>query len=197
MKRDSILAEPLGARRGRRPILSVLFLITAVFACSIWANLSFAVTNKANLRYIPPFKPYVNVNGNHHLGGEYFQMARSLRAGEGFSHPFDKPTGPTAWQPPVLPMILAGLLWACDGSRDGVMEVVVFLQVYVLIGTGVLILALVRQTGRRIGAVVAATTFFLAMLCHFRLCFQSTHDSWLVMLALDLLIAGFCWMQPL
>ena len=136
------------------PFLPAVVLVAAIFACSIYANLAFAVTHQADYRYFPPFRPYVNVNANRHLGGEYFNMAQSLRAGEGFAHPFDRPTGPTAWQPPVLPLLLAGLLWACDDNRDAVMAVVVFLQVYVLIGTGLLVLALARQTTQRMGTAV-------------------------------------------
>ena len=98
------------------PILCVLFVIVSVFACSIYANLSLAVTSKADYQYFPPFKPNVNANLNDHLGGEYFNMAQALAAGEGFAHPFDRPTGPTAWQPPVLPLFLAALLWVTDGD---------------------------------------------------------------------------------
>src|SRR5262245_26116570 len=92
------------------PLLPAIVLAVTIVACSIYANLSFAVKSPAHYRFFPPFKPHVNANLNDHLGGEYFNMARSLAAGEGFAHPFDGPTGPTAWQPPVLPTILAGLL---------------------------------------------------------------------------------------
>jgi hypothetical protein len=180
----------------RIPLLAVLVLIAAVYGCSIYANLAFAVKNKADYRYFPPFKPYVNANGNHHLGGEYFQMARALAAGEGFAHPFDRPTGPTAWQPPILPGILAGLLWLCDRSRDGVMAVVVCLQTTILIGTGLLVFALVRQTTTRLGAATALAIFLVALLGDFRVWFQFTHDCWLVLLAVDCLIAGLCWCRP-
>lgn len=180
------------------PWLATILLTAGILACAVYANLAFTVTNPANFRYFPPFKPNENAaKGSRHLGGEYFQMAQSLVAGQGFSHPFDRPTGPTAWQPPVLPLILAGFLWACDGSRDGVMAIVIVLQVLILVGTGVLVLALVQQTSRRIGAGVAAGLFFLALLCDFNHNFQWTHDSWLVMLAVDLLIAGLCWCRPL
>src|SRR3954452_22316039 len=54
------------------PILVMLFLIIAVYACSIYANLSFAVTSSADYRYFPPFKRGVNKNDNRHLGAEYF-----------------------------------------------------------------------------------------------------------------------------
>jgi hypothetical protein len=193
---DQPTTPPLPDDRGV-PILSFLFLIIAVFACSIYANLSFAVTNKTDYQYFPPFKPNVNANLNDHLGGEYFNMARALAAGEGFAHPFDGPTGPTAWQPPVLPLFLAGLLWASGGDLETVTVVVVFLQVFVLIGTGFLILALIQRTTTRISAGVAATVFLVGLLANFWLCFQYTHDGWLVLLTVDLLVAGFCWCRPL
>src|SRR5262249_16738081 len=37
----------------------------------------------------------------------------------------------------------------------------------------------------------------VGLVCSFHSCFQVTHDSWLVMLAINLLIVGFCWWQPL
>src|ERR1700738_453249 len=132
------------ALAGKVPFRALLILVPVICACSIWANLSFAIKDPANFQFIPPFKPYANVNANGHLGGEYFQMAKALAAGKGFADPFDQPTGPTAWQPPVYPLLLAGLLWVCEGSRDGVMAIVIFLQVYVLIATGLLVVALAR-----------------------------------------------------
>jgi hypothetical protein len=169
----------------------------AICACSIYANLSFAVKDPAAYRFFPPFLARVNRNQNRHLGAEYFNIARALAAGKGFANPFGRQTGATAWQPPLLPALLAGLLWACDDNPDAVMAVVIFLQVATLIGTGLLVLALARQTTQRVGPAVVAAVFFLALLCDFKLCFQFTHDSWLVLLALDLLVAGLYWLRPL
>ena len=174
-----------------------IVLAVAVCGCAVYANLSFAVSNKANYRYFPPFERNVNENHNRHLGAEYFNIARSMVRGQGFANPFDAVTGSTAWMPPLLPTLLVGLLWACDSDRDAVMTIIIFLQVVVLIGTGLLILALVRQTTQRLGTAAAAAVFFVALLSHFRLCFQTTHDCWLVLLALDVLIAGLCWLAPL
>src|SRR5579862_9137241 len=103
MKRNALAVHGLdpAPAAGRFPLLTLVVLVTAVFACSIYANLSFAVSRPSDLRYLPPFEPRVDGNMNRHLGGEYLQMARSLTAGEGFADPFDEPTGPTAWQPPV------------------------------------------------------------------------------------------------
>lgn len=99
--------------------------------------------------------------------------------------------------PPILPTLLAGLLWVCDGDSDLVMTVVIFSQVFVLIGTGVLVSVLVLQTCTRLWTGAAAVIFFLAVLADFHQWFQFTHDSWLVLLALDLLLAGLCWWQPM
>jgi hypothetical protein len=180
----------------RFPILAVLFLSTVVFGCSIYANLSYAVTHRANYRFFPPFKPDVNANMNNHLGAEYLHIGRALARGKGFANPFGVQTGPTAWMPPVFPCILATLLRVCDSDRDAVMAVVIFLQAFVLVGTGLLVLALARQT-TRLWASVAVTAYVLGVLCDFHTWFQSTHDCWLVLLAVDLLIAGLCWLRPL
>ncbi len=194
---QSSKAHPLQGVGLRIPLLAGIILACAICACSIYANLSFTVTNKANYRWFPPFKPYVNVNSNTSLGTEYYNIARSLTAGTGFAHPFQQTSnGPTAWMPPLLCLLEAGLLWVCDGDKEAVMVVVIFLQVLVLIGTGLLIMALVGQTASRLGAAVAGAVYFLALLSEFKLCFQNTHDSFLVLLALDLLVAGFAWGRP-
>src|SRR5947209_4968012 len=148
-----------GAPGGPVPLRPALAVAVAVLACSAYANLSFAVKDPADYRFFPPFRPFVNVNRNYELGGEYYQIARSLAAGEGFASPFKEPTGPTAWMPPLLPALTAGLLWACDGDRDAVMAVVIFFQVCVLTGTGFLLLALARQTAGRVGTWGAAAVY--------------------------------------
>jgi hypothetical protein len=183
------------AMRRRFPLLAAVFLIVVVFGCSIYANLSFAVTNRQNFRYFPPFKPFVDQNSNRHLGAEYYSIAKSIVAGEGFSSPFQEKTGPTAWMPPVLPAILAGLLWLTGGDRDAVMAVMIFFQVYILITTGILVLILVWQsTHRRLAVWFAALLFVAGLAYEFKLCFQNIHDCGIVMLAVDLVIAGFCWL---
>ena len=181
----------------RIPLRAGLVLSLAVVACAIYANLSFAVKNKANYRYFPPFLPGVNGNWSWGLGGEYFNIAQALAAGHGFADPFGGRTGPTAWQPPILPAFLASLLWLSDGNRPFVITVVVCLNVVVLIGTGLLVLTLARQTTVRVSGGLATLIFLLAMLCQFNQWFQRTHDGWLVLLCLDLLLAGLCWVRPL
>jgi hypothetical protein len=165
----------------------------------VYANLSSTVTDPADFRFFPPFEPGRNANENWKAVAvtEYARIGRSLAAGKGFADPFGGATGPTAWMPPVLPVLLAGLSWVSGGRQDFVLAVVVVVQDLVLIGTGLLVLVLARQTLGRFGTVIAAAAFLVGLLCDFRLFFQRTDDCWLVLLALNLVVAGFCWWRPL
>jgi len=179
--------------------LAAVALAAAIIACSVYANLSLIVTDPAAYRFFPPFEPGVNANENQHLGKgtEYANIARSLVNGKGYANPFGRPTGPTAWMPPILPGFLAGLLWISNGSDAFVFWVIVVVQIIVLTGTGFLVLALIRQTTCRVAPAAAAAIFVAALLYDFRLAFQWTHDCWLVLVTIDLLIAGACWCGPL
>jgi len=46
---------------------------------------------------------------NFSFGYEMGSIGRSLAAGEGFSSPFGERTGPTAWEPPLYPFLIAGV----------------------------------------------------------------------------------------
>jgi hypothetical protein len=189
-----IIANGRGQDLSRRPWLWPSVVVVAVLACSAYANLSFLVNNPQDYRLFPPFRSEHNRNMNTHLGAEYLNIARSLIDGGEFGNPFAGPTGPTAWMPPLLPSVLAALLWVSGGDIDAVTAVIVWLQDLILIGTGLLVLALARQTT---GVRVATLVFLVALLCHFRLSFQFTHDCWLLLLLMDLLIAGLVWLRPL
>lgn len=183
-------------RQGVR-IWLVAILVLTVLACSVYANLSYAVTNPADYRFFPPFQRGVDANQTEELGGEYYLIARSLRAGEGFAHPFGKRTGPTAWMPPLLPALQAFVLWIFGDSRACLQIVMVLLQDMTLVVTGLLVLALVQGQLSPWGMGLTAGLFVGCLLGHFHLCFQFTHDSWLVMLTLDLLFGSVYWGNPL
>ena len=131
------------------------------------------------------------------LNGENFRIGESLYNGQGFANAMGKGTGPTAWAAPVYPTIFLGLLWVGEGDRDIVMTSVAVLQVCVLVGTCILVLALAWQTTRHVGAWVAAAVFCGGLAYHFFYWFRLAHDCWLMLLAFDLLIAGACWLDPL
>jgi 4-amino-4-deoxy-L-arabinose transferase-like glycosyltransferase len=43
------------------------------------------------------------------FGWEMGSIGRSLALGQGFSNPFGEPTGPTAWEPPLYPFLIAAV----------------------------------------------------------------------------------------
>jgi hypothetical protein len=189
---------PASAGATRPRILwPALAITTVVVSCMIYANLSFAVSRSNDYRYFPPFQPGINRNMNWELGHEYFNIARSLADGQGFAHPFPGRTGPTAWMPPVLPLVIASLWWICDGDRVAVLVIVLVVQTLVLIATGLLALMIARQSTRCVGPGTVAALFIAALLVNFRDCFQANGDRWISLLILDLMIAGFCWGRPL
>jgi hypothetical protein len=193
MREAALVAE----RRAFR-LRSIAVLAAFVVACSIYANLALTIGNPANYRFFPPFEPYCNANENRNAVTvtEYAHLGWSVYQGQGFANLFGQQTGPTAWMPPALPTILAGLFWVCNGDRDATMVVTIVFQVLVLIGTGIVVLAVIRNTTRCASAGVAVAVFLVGLLYDFRLCFQRTDDCWLVLLAVDLLIAGSVWLHP-
>jgi hypothetical protein len=46
---------------------------------------------------------------NFDFGFEMGRIGRSLAQGQGFSNPFHEVTGPTAWEPPLYPFLIAGV----------------------------------------------------------------------------------------
>src|SRR5947209_9849569 len=46
---------------------------------------------------------------NFGFGWEMGRVARAIAAGEGFSNPFHAVTGPTAWEPPLYPYLIAAV----------------------------------------------------------------------------------------
>src|SRR4030081_1788450 len=78
---------------GPFPMCAGLFVTLTVIACSVYANLSFGFTDPADYRFFPPFTPYYNANGNTNLGGECYQIAKSMVGGEGIANPFKEKSG--------------------------------------------------------------------------------------------------------
>jgi len=52
---------------------------------------------------------FKTVDDNFSFGFEMGRIGRSLALGQGFGNPFNGPTGPTAWEPPLYPFLIAGV----------------------------------------------------------------------------------------
>ncbi len=174
-------------------VLSLLLATAGVVGASLYANLSYDVTDPDDYADFPPFKAGYNANSNDHLGGEYLKIAEALVAGRGYADPFGTPTGPTAWMPPPLTLFQAALLDYYGRDRVAVANVVIVCQAVTLWLTAVLTLAVARRGAPRVPGVVVVALMALALVTRFHTAFQVTHDSWLVLLALDGLVAVTLW----
>jgi len=52
---------------------------------------------------------FKTLEDNFSFGWEMGRIGRSLAQGQGFSNPFNGSTGPTAWEPPLYPFLIAGV----------------------------------------------------------------------------------------
>ena len=52
---------------------------------------------------------FKTLDNNFSFGWEMGRIGRSLALGQGFSNPFNDTTGPTAWEPPLYPFLIAGV----------------------------------------------------------------------------------------
>jgi len=52
---------------------------------------------------------FKTLDDNFSFGWEMGRIGRALATGQGFADPFNEPTGPTAWEPPLYPFLIAGV----------------------------------------------------------------------------------------
>ena len=53
---------------------------------------------------------HIRTDDDHfNFGWEMGRIARSIVVGQGFSSPYEGNTGPTAWEPPLYPFLIAGV----------------------------------------------------------------------------------------
>ena len=176
MQIKTLLSEYLRRNRG-----VFLFLSCFVFLLSFYANCSYFFKSPKQLAFFPPFVEGVNLNYNKHLGAEYYFIAQALAAGKGFSNPFQVDTGPTAWMPPLYPFFLS-LLITLFHSTLSVACIIVFLKNVVLVVVGLVIYGIAQRTASAIRAEYAVAVYIILLLNDFRLFFQTTHDTWLLLL---------------
>lgn len=130
------------------------------------------------------------------IGAEYDTIAQSIRKGHGFGNVFHEQTGPTAWMPPVLPYLTAGLYWLNNDHREAVIESIVTITLLVMAFSATIVMSQARQLG--FPAWAAGTLLVAGMFADFFELFQRTHDTWLVLLCLNITYLGTIrwWRTP-
>lgn len=121
------------------------------------------------------------VPDHQHLGGEYFNIARALTEGRGFSDPFALGTGPTAWMPPLFPALLAGLLLLLK-QKSAVATAVVVLSNSAFVASGMALFRVAAQHRRWLSPWFAAALYVAWLWAFYDSLFLVTHDIWLLSL---------------
>ena len=104
----------------KQKLLRAATSVTVIALVALGLRLGFA-WNK--IRQIPQ-----EMIGAVEFEQETGSIAYALASGKGFSSPFRKETGPTAWLTPVYPLLLAGLFRIFGVFSQGAFFAVVFLN---------------------------------------------------------------------
>jgi hypothetical protein len=178
-----------GSGSNASPRKALVLLAVFIALCAGYANLSFFVHHPADFRFFPPFQAGYNRNSNRHLGAEYMNIARALVGRRGFSDPFAAGTGPTAWMPPVYPVLLAALLWLLRAVHR-VAAVIVLLQCMVLWLGAYVVTRICRVVPTSVPAWLPLVFYGTWLTAYFDWFFQMTHDTWIIMLFVELMALG-------
>ncbi len=135
----------------------------------------------------PTSLPWLKHDFRSHIGAEYDCIAQAIRKGRGFSDPFQIESGPTAWMPPVLPYVMAGLYWFHGDNRSMVVVWMVALQG---VSTWLASFIVLRESHSRkqmVAGVIIVIAFYST---NFYQLFQQTHDTGLLLFVISLLWLG-------
>ena len=75
----------------------------------LWFLVLFALVLRLVVLTVGHTYRFPAIKDHFSFGWETGRLARSIALGEGFSSPFDAPTGPSAWVAPLYPYFLAGV----------------------------------------------------------------------------------------
>lgn len=70
---------------------------------------SVALVLRLGLIFIGHTYRFKTIEDHFDFGWEMGRIGRALASGQGFANPFNGITGPTAWQPPLYPFLIAGV----------------------------------------------------------------------------------------
>jgi hypothetical protein len=175
------------SKRLTKKLKLTVFLSLIIFGLSFYANFSNFIDDPSLMAFFPPFIKGLEITNNTHLGGEYYFIAKAIAAGKGFSNPFNEDTGPTAWMPPLYPFFLA-LLLTLFKSKLIVAAVIVFIKNIVLIFTGITIYNIAKETSKKLKPEWILLIYLVNIITFFRWFFQLTHDSWLILFFINLIL---------
>jgi hypothetical protein len=173
--------------------LAFLFFALALLATKFISQLRTIFPEQFGNFNINPWENVKDHSG--HLCAEYFNLAVSLVSGYGISNPFGVETGPSAWMPPLLVWILAGLIYMFRYVHK-VSFVFNMIQLFFITITGWLITRIIiREYSKNTSPIsnaspvptnLAYAIFYCLSLINFYWFYQFTHDHSLLIVLLTL-----------
>lgn len=124
---------------------------------------------------------------HQHLGAEYYNIGRALADGRGFSDPFAESTGPTAWMPPLFPLLIAALLRS-TGSKLVTAQICLFLANVSMVFVGTVIYSIGRRCRRHISALFGVAVYIIWIAVFRYWFFLLTQDIWITSTAVAWLV---------
>ena len=104
---------------------------------------------------------FKNIDNNFSFGWEMGRIGAAITSGRGFSDAFGPPTGPTAWEPPLYPYVVAGIFHLFGiYSRGSALALLIFNSVFSAL-TCIPIFLIARRIFSEKVAVGAAWTWAL------------------------------------
>ena len=169
----------MAGRRARwaRPMKSVETRVGLVLTAIIF-------TFSQNFGLFSPGHPSVE-----HLGAEYFNIAAAIADGRGYSDPFGVLSGSTAWMPPLLPFLMAGLLLLLK-TKAAVAQAVVLMTIAALVAAGVTVFGMAKRFAVRLSPMLAVVLYVVWLWTYYSWFFMMTHDIWLLTLLACLIAKG-------
>ena len=143
--------------------------------------------------YFPPFASRSHASNHGHLGAEYWHVAESLCRGDGYSSPFGIASGPTAWMPPALPTLLAGIHYTVGQDKKITTAVYVTLNLLVFAWVAWQVARASMSDNRLVNAFIPIS-ILVVYLANFNDNFQRTHDGTLLLLVMHLIV-GFVMVE--
>jgi hypothetical protein len=191
---ESRLAREFGDAIFRKALLGLSVLVPVLL--SLYAMVPTIFLFKYSdpmLAYFPPFTERASSTNHGHLGAEYWHVTESIARGDGYSSPFGIVSGPTAWMPPALPTVLAGIHVAAgrEKSRTVLVYVVLNLAVFAWVAWNVAQTSLktTKLASRWLLKWTIPLSILVVFVANFNDNFQRTHDGTLLLLVMHLIVA--------
>jgi len=153
-------AKPAGGSNRQRSLNGLVSAWLDIRTSQFWM-VAIALFLRVSWILIGHTYKFKNIDNNFSFGWEMGRIGAAIASGRGFSDAFGPPTGPTAWEPPLYPYLVAGVFHLLGiYSRGSALALLIFNSVFSAL-TGIPIFLIAKRIFSEKVAVGAAWTWAL------------------------------------